>query len=212
LEGELCITVLSLFTTKYADKTGALVRSTNQSGMLPIHLAARNSSLDVIELLLALYPKSHCLKTEVPLPETPYSVSGENLLHLAVTNYHQDIDSAKVNLKVQDLFDNFPDLQKMTNNYGETPFEAFLFSKLDLEIMTIMCEAEETIATWKCQTNGQLPKHQLLARVLLLSSLSMSCKADCFRYLLNLYPAAVGITDDEGFGPVDLAVVKDLDV
>lgn len=56
LKGELCIAVLSLFLTKYNEKAGLRVR--DGLGQLPIHIAARHSTFDVVDFLLKAYPES----------------------------------------------------------------------------------------------------------------------------------------------------------
>lgn len=40
----------------------------------------------------------------------------------------------------------------------------------------------------------------------------VTVEADCFRYLLNIYPAAAGIKDDKDTSVYDMAVKNELDV
>jgi hypothetical protein len=84
---------------------------------------------------------------------------------------------------------------------------------LDLKEIMIMCEVDSTIVTEKCQGQGfnqMLPLHFLVQYRTLTSG--VTDKADCFRYLLNLYPAAAGIKDGTDRSPYDWALVKNADL
>jgi ankyrin repeat protein len=76
---------------------------------LPIHYAAKYSTLDVVELLLEAYPELQ-YKTD--------SRNGHNLLHYALGDpWH---GRAVVNAKVQHLCDHYPDILRNINNQGLT--------------------------------------------------------------------------------------------
>jgi hypothetical protein len=72
LKGEMCIAVLRLLTGKYNE--GAGLRAIDELGNLPIHIAVKESTLDVVVYLLDTYPELVNMITE----------DGNNLLHLAL--------------------------------------------------------------------------------------------------------------------------------
>jgi hypothetical protein len=183
--------------------------------MLPIHFAANNSSLNVVKLLLEL-----CLGSM-------YLTNGwdGNILHEVL--YENRQDRAPVNAKVQFLCDHCPDLLHMSNNSDHSPLNMILsvdfhhiaarnsffkFRKLDFESIKIMCKADKTIVTKQCLTGrykGWLPIHHLVSnRGIDFLTSNVSVEADCFRYLLHLYPASAGIKNDRGQSTYALAVTK----
>jgi hypothetical protein len=76
-----------------------------------------------------------------------------------------------------------------------------------------MCERDEAIVTKTCPNpdhdTGMLPLRLLVKHNPFTSNISV--EADCFRYLLNLYPAAASIKDGADDSPYDIAVEKNLD-
>jgi hypothetical protein len=216
LEGELGVSVLSLLSTKCDNEVATWLLPSDpniaSSVTLPIHYAANNSSLNVLKLLLELCPES-IYQTD--------PCGGGNLLHDVVCENRQD--RAPVNAKVQYLCDHYPNLLNMSDKNDHNPLNRILsFNfhhiaarklgiQLDLQTIKIMCETDKTIVTKQCLTGsynkGWLPIHHLVSNpgIDFLTS-NMSVEADCFRYLLHLYPASAGIKNDRGHSTYDLAV------
>jgi hypothetical protein len=206
LEGNLGVAILSLLLTEYSDGVGAGLRSRNGHGSLLLHHAVYYSTVDVVQLLLKAYPESQY--------ET--DSGNNNFLHCALCDPRQD--RGPVNSKVQYLCGHCPDLLKMSQNEGLTPLMYhLLIAELELDINTIMimCEADLTIVTEKCQyprLNQKLPLHLILGKDMFTFTSCVTVEADCFRYLLRLYPAAAGIKDGWDKSPYDKALARDMDV
>jgi hypothetical protein len=90
---------------------------------------------------------------------------------------------------------------------------------MNLKTIMIMCEVEKTIVKQIYHDNddadhhevsGNLPLHFLLKYSFFPSNISV--EADCFRYLLNLYPDAAGIKDDQDGSPYDWAILNHINV
>jgi hypothetical protein len=198
LKGESCISVLKLLFTKYNE--GAGLRVTDEKGRLPIHIAARESTLDVVEFLLKAYPESINELTN----------RGETLLHLIPEGYSDDMA-----VKFQFICDQCPSLLHI-KALLMNPLEVLIINqRLDLNLITIMCEADSTILSDECREeddddvdddvenlDGMLPLHLMLVNNDVSSSVSL--ESDIIRYFLRLYPAAVGIRDSRDRNAYDL--------
>jgi hypothetical protein len=197
LEGELGVAVLSLLFKRFNDEVGGWSMVKNNSGHLPIHLAAEYSTLNVVELLLELNPELFYEKTR----------DGLNLLHMVLND--DRLEKAPANAKVQYLCDHHPDLLQMVDNRGRIPIS--LLSHCDLKSIKIMCEKDNTIVKHVCHSQDidldrKLPLHYHLIYGISPFFSNVSNRADCFRYLLGLYPAAAGIKDGRNRSPYDYAV------
>jgi hypothetical protein len=90
---------------------------------------------------------------------------------------------------------------------------------LNFECVKILCDIDVTVVRDKCtfptvQPNrkcGQLPLHVLI-QCPRGSTAEVSDKGDCFRFLLQIYPAAAGIKDDHSNTLYDLAVARKMKV
>jgi hypothetical protein len=195
LKGEMCIAVLRLLLTKYNE--GAGLRVMDDDGGLPIHIAARNSTLDVFEYLLQAYP------------ESGHDGNGNNFLHIAVWG-SDSIDTAA---KVQYLCDRFPFFINIKNDDDMTPLQYCIENQINLSTITIMCQADETVLSEVCTNSdydGMLPLHLILHACHLESCVSV--RADVFRYVLSLHPAAVGVRDSQDRNTYDLAEEEDVNI
>jgi hypothetical protein len=100
----------------------------------------------------------------------------------------------------------------MNDISGHSPLHSYSISedsekKVDFDTLTILCETDETIVTQisgNSVCNGMLPLHLFLINNAF--SLHVSVEADCFRYLLHLYPAAAAIRDAKETSLYDWAV------
>ena len=174
------------------------VREVCSSGWLPLHSAARNTTVEVMEFLLGLYPESASMVT---------TSGSENLLHMAVFDTESTISVMEA--KVRFLCSRYPAMMLQRNGNGGTPLHvAINYHKIPM--VQILCEigGQELVRTpiahptkanfgW----NGWLPLHFLIKfQSLSLHDTLFSKEADCFRMLLRLYPEAAGIesgVDDE---------------
>jgi ankyrin repeat protein len=208
LDGKLGVAILSLLLTEYTNGVGAGLSLPDAYRRLPIHVAAQNSTLDVIKLLLKAYPESR-YKT---------NSHGSNLLHHVSQDPRKD--RALVNSKVQYLCDHYPDLLRKSSNRGLNPLMYYAGARdfeFDLKTIVIMCEVDSTIIAEKCQDpenprrfNKKLLLHFLVQGRTFTSGVTV--EADCFRYLLNLFPAAAGIKDGRGLSPHNIAIANNMNV
>jgi hypothetical protein len=209
LKGELCTSVLSLFLKEDSNAV-----KTFRNGDLPIHVAAFNSTSDVVTLLHNAYPESISLLDS----------NQRSLLHAAVTNQTLDVnrDIVDVIAMVRYLYGQFPPLIHLKDYRGETPLhnaicigEGFSF-----ECVKTLCDLDATVVRDKCTfqplrirgtlhigNSGRLPLHCLFERRDQI--LEISDRGDCFRLLLRLYPAAAGIEDVNSESPYDMAMSND---
>jgi hypothetical protein len=198
LRGELGVSVLSLFLTK--NSTG--VRAAGNDGGLPIHWAANYSCLGVVKFLHKAWPESISML---------YS-NDRSLLHGAVNDSTSDI--ADVIAKVQYICDQCPALLHQKHFRGNIPLHAILANQrfFNFESVKILCDVDATVVRDRCTPpgitdgySGQLPLHILIVHQFQSLISEVSDKADCFRLLLRLYPAAAGIRDDHSRRPYDMA-------
>jgi hypothetical protein len=177
--------VSSLILDKCGEEAGSALRVYSAEGKLPIHVASKWSSLDVVQFLLVLWPESLLKVTK----------DDRNLLHMAVSDWNKD--RVSVNFKVQYLCERYPNFLHMTSSTNTTPFIAFMFDNvLDLDTMKIMCKADETIVSEEYISDEADDEGDRMLPLGLLSShnsfsLEGSVSTSCFRFLLHLYPAAL---------------------
>jgi hypothetical protein len=196
LRGQLGIAVLTFFLTKNGDG----IRSLSTDGNLPIHYAASYSTVDMLIFLHKAYPES----ISILVPNDKF-----NLLHFAID---KEVD---IIAKLEYLCEQCPQLTHMKDNYGETPLHAFLYlchNKLDLKVVKVFCDADETVVRDKCTPSDidfdSIPLHLLISYRSLPSE--VSDEADCFRLFLRLYSSSAGIKNGHLKSPYDLAVTKNL--
>jgi hypothetical protein len=182
LRGELGIAVVTLFLTKNSEGLRSFF-----SRYIPIHLAALNSSLDVLKFLYKAYPQTISIS----------SIHGEcNLLHLVIEGDRdgERIDPAHKLAKVKCLCDQCPHFMHMKTDLGFTPLHCVLFlhcdKKLDLDTVKFLCDKDETVVRDKCTPSDiddlrfeSLSLHLLITHRSLVSELSD--EGDCFRLFLR---------------------------
>jgi hypothetical protein len=148
-----------------------------------------------------------CCFTPRKYPETflERNKFGSTVLHRAVDDSRQD--RAAANAKVNYFCDRYSEFLLMINSTGCNPLSSYLCNcgKLDLETISIMVKTEKTIVTEICRdpvhNKKRLPLHMLLTYNTFTSNVSVA--ADCFRYLLHLYPATAGIKDGTDLSPYE---------
>lgn len=200
LEGELCLSVLSLFLKK--DSSG--VRNL-KDGNLPIHWAADRSCLDVVRILHKAWPESISSLDD----------EGRSLLHGAIIDNICDISD--VIAKVQYLCDQCPALIHLKDFDGNTALHDALGNRgrFCFQRVKTLCDIDSTVVRAKFTPpsrdlrSGYLPLHTLICYKYWAIS-ELSDEGDCFRLLLRLYPAAAGIEDDHLDSAYDKAVSKNL--
>ena len=188
------------------------VREVDSLGWLPVHTAARYSTVEVMEFLLDLYPESASVIT---------TDGSDNLLHLAVND--KESTTCVMEAKVRFLCSRYPAMMLQRDCSGGTPLH-FAINLKSIPAVRILCEAggQEQVKTTVAHPtddnngyNGWLPLHYLIDRQAdsLRDSL-FSDEAGCFRMLLRMYPEAAGIEGGVGVAykktPYQLAVDKNL--
>ena len=187
------------------------VREVTLAGWLPIHSAASNKSVEVMDFLLSLYPESSSMVA---------TESSSNLLHLSVTNKNNTI--SVIEAKVRFLCTRYPALIVQREDDGFTPFHMAIWCK-NISVAQILCEVggQEQVklpvvdpTNEDYEFNGWLPLHHIIKwnSKSLCDSLLLK-EADFFRMLLRLYPEAAGISAGVGASkktPYQLAVRKAL--
>ena len=170
-------------------------------GRLPVHIAARSSTVEVMEFLLSLYPESASVVT------TDFST---NLLRLAAYDAWWD-NCPVIEAKVRFLCSRYPAMMLQRNGDGETTLQDAIRKHLFPEVQ-LLCEtggtvlasapsAHPTDANYKY--NGWLALHHLIARhSYCLREFCRSKAASFFRILLRFYPEAGGIE-----GGIDIDVL-----
>jgi hypothetical protein len=169
--------VLSLFLAKDSTRVKAI-----RERSFPIYVAAKYSCVDVVKFLHKAWPESISMLTG----------RDNSLLHLALTDGTSEI--VDVIAKVRYICDHqCPALLHQKNSHGYTPLHTILKNggRFDIECVKILCNLDATVVRDRC--SWQLPLHILIECQSLISE--VSDKADCFRLLLRLYPAAAGNED-----------------
>ena len=187
------------------------VREKDSDDWLPVHEAARYSTVDVMEFLLGLHPESALVVTNNLI----------NLLHLAIAD--TESTTSVMEAKVRFLCSRYPAMMLQMSGNGSTPLHAAICIK-NIPAVLILCEAggQELIRVPIAHPtdadyalNGWLPLfHALIAwNAESLRDSLLSQPADCFRLLLRSCPEAAGIEGGGGIvksTPYQLAVDKDL--
>ena len=187
----LCIDIMKRILAVHPDA----VKEVNAAGELPVHTAAKCSSLEVMEFLLGLYPESAAIDT------VRFS---ENLLHLAVSSR-----STATVAKVRYLCSRYPELIQQRNNNGKIPLHTTLgfFYSPNVSAAKLLCEAGgqelvkvptvSQIVTTNSQ-NGWLPLHFMIKSSVFGLPCPLSEEAGFFRLMLRWYPEAAGIEAGTG--------------
>ena len=205
---QLCIDFIQRILAIHKDA----VREVDKESWLPVHVAARHSTVEVMEFLLGLYPESASIFTTDRL---------SNLLHLAV--YDKVNTTSLIEAKVRFLCTRYPAMMLQSNSSGGTPLLNAIYFKY-IPVVQILCEAggqEQVRAPVAHPTkannkyNGWLPLHVLFYKQAeSLRGSHLSKEADYFRMLLRSYPDAAGIEGGIGAGykktPYQLAVDNNL--
>jgi hypothetical protein len=82
--------------------------------------------------------------------------------------------------------------------------------ELNMEVVNILCNTDESVVREKGSALQQLPLHLLIA--FKPPRKEVSDEGDCFRLFLQLYPTSAGVKDSHLKTPYDLAVSKGLSV
>ena len=189
-------------------------------GKLPIHYAASDCCVEVLEFLLGLYPESAMITSF-----ESWNGTGANLLHLALMSSDISSRSAKVGY----LCARYPEMIHQRNGLGNTPFHlALAYPQQDVLNAQLLCEiGGQELARMPVihltdsvyYNNGWLPLHSFVSNspfysLLDHSSSPLSETADFFRSMLRWYPEAAGIEAGNGKDkktPYQLAVDGKLD-
>ena len=187
------------------------VREVTLHGSLPVHTAARSSTVEVMEFLLGLYSESASVVT---------TDGSDNLLHLAV--FDTENTTSVMEAKVRFLCSRYPAMMLQRDKSGSASLHFLSFFK-NIPVMQILCEiggqeqmrlpiAHPTKANYSY--NGWLPLHLLIGKNAEALRDSLPSKAaDCFRLFLRMYPEAAGIEGGTGARnktPYQLAVDENL--
>ena len=185
---QLCIDIMQRIHAIHQDA----VREVDRDGWLPVHYAARDSTVEVMEFLLGLYPESASVVT---------SDGSHNLLHLAV--YDNVRTTSVMETKVRFLCSRYPAMiLQRSDNDGFTPLHYKIIYR-DFPAVQILCEAggQEQVrlpvghaTRANSPYNDWLPLHYLIHwNAESLRNSLFSKEADYFRMLLRWYPEAVGM-------------------
>ena len=184
---QLCISIMMRILSIHKDA----VQEVDSRGWLPIHTAARESTVEVMEFLLGLYPESASVVT----------TSGSlNLLHLAVLD--EESTTSVMEAKVRLLCSRYPAMLHQRNEEGDNPLHDAICRR-KLSAVQILCETggRELVRVPVVHPtddnndyNGWLPLHYLIYwNTESLRNSLLSKEADCFRMFLRWYPEAAGI-------------------
>ena len=196
----ICISVMQQILAIHKDA----VREVDEEGCHPVHYAARDSTVEMMEFLLGLYPESASVIT---------TDRSQNLLHLAVCDKGDTMSVMEAKLKF--LCSRYPAMMLQGNYEGDTPLHLAICRRKFLAVQ-ILCEIGgqglvRAPVAHPTDTNyvytGWLPLHFLIYwNAGSLRKSIFSKEADCFRMFLRWHPEAAGIE-----GGVDVAVVEDED-
>jgi hypothetical protein len=204
LPSKLCIDIMKLVLALHKDA----VQEADNNGNLPVHCAAGQCALEVVEFLLGLYPEeaSYVLTSD-----------GQNLLDLAAAD-----DASNATPKVQYLCSRYPAMTQQRDWYGMMPVHNTMHYGYKTALALYEAGGIEQFKTPTAhptnttyELNGYLPLHFFIrhhAGHLKTDSPATSEAADMFPWLLRLYPEAAGIEGGVGAyrkTPYQLAVDKD---
>jgi hypothetical protein len=162
---------------------------------LPFHIAASQSTLNVLKFLLEVDPES---------ADEVTTSTHHNLLHCAL---NISVDAATMIAKVQYLCEKYPHFLHMSSESGYTPLQNYIANplqnyitngrKMDLSVVKIICQADKTVLTEICtndlyayECDGMLPLH-LMLMYHMKGETGVTIASDIFRFILHRYPAAV---------------------
>ena len=186
----LCIDVIQRFLAIRPNVVKELY-----NGCLPVHVAAKKRSTEVMEFLLGLYPESAKIMTLNEHSPAPVDDSSNNLLHLAVSTRNH-------NTKVGYLCSRYHEMIHQRNGKGKTPLYLAFGIYPSISSAKILCEVggQELVKTPVIHPtnstyyyNGRLPHHFFVESRLLRVAAPVSEEADFFRSMLRWYPEAAGI-------------------
>ena len=182
LPPNLCIGIIKMVLFHHKDA----VQEAHDDGYLPVHRAATNSDVKVLEFLLGLYPDAVSVVV---------SSHAQNLLHLAIL-----MNTSSTVSKVRYLCSQCPAMMLQRDDQGRLPVHMFADSRR-YEVLHALYEAggvEQFRTPIAHPTddsyylNGNLPIHQfVMSQKIFLSPTSP--RADVFRWLMRLCPNAGGI-------------------
>ena len=212
ISSSLCIDVIQRFLAIRPNVVKEMY-----DGCLPVHVAAKSSSMEVMEFLLGLYPESAMIVTVNA--HFPYwgGGSSNNLLHVAVSTRNHST-------KVGYLCSRYPEMIHQRNGNGKTPLHLALGGDFpSVSTAKILCEVggQEVVKTPVVHPtastytfNGRLPLHFFVQSGLLRVAAPLSEEANFFRSMLRWYPEAAGIAAGGPaylMSPYQLAVENKLD-
>jgi hypothetical protein len=205
LPSKLYIDIMKLVLALHKDA----VQEADGEGRLPVHCAAGQCDVEVVEFLLGLYPEA---ANEV-------TSDGQNLLDWAALS-----NTSAALLKVQYLCSRYPAMIQRRDDGGMMPVHRTI--NYGNRIALVLCEAggieqfktpiaHPTDANYLL--NGYLPLHLFVGDPFnnrKFTSPATSEAADMLRWLLRLYPEAAGIEGGVGAGfkktPYQLAIIQRL--
>jgi hypothetical protein len=169
-------------------------------------VAARYSCLEVVKFLHKAWPGSISMVDD----------DGRSVLHAAVID--ENSDTPVIIAKMQYICDQCPALIHLKDSVGDTTLhDIFMYGvKSNFQLMKTLCDIDATVVRDRrnpsditdSESSGQLPSHRLINTRPQMSE--VSDEGDCFRLLLDLYPAAAGVKDGFSRSPYDVAVSTNL--
>ena len=183
------------------------VRQLSGLGEPLAYYAAQKSHLQCVSFLLDEYPEA----------STAVDSRGHNLLHVAMDNPSEEV--------VSYLCSRFPEMSIQYNYQGLTPLHYYLSYiriNLRLNVVSILCGCNPQVVklpTLPC-TTGTLYQRHLFPLYLFITKYLLqdyqftllSPRADIFRLLLRLYPAAANVKNEEGQTPYEMGVSRGIDI
>jgi ankyrin repeat protein len=139
-----------------------------------------------------------------------------SLLHYIVADVYNSV--AVKEAKLQYLCSQCPVLINLKDDEGMTPLHyALTVENFSIELVKTLCDADRTVVRERCSPSdlsephsGQLPLHLFTLLNCSSQTSEISVTGDCFRLLLNRYPAAAGIKDNHLNSPYDIATSRNL--
>jgi hypothetical protein len=202
IKGDLCLQVLSLFIAINEDAI-IYAEEDENVGYLPVQYAAAYNTIEVLEFVWNEFPVS------------PLCHHDNTLLHLAVNDTENEIDT--VEAKIKFLTTENPAMLKMYNDWGATPLLNYCDNNEDPKmriISALIAADDEIIMQGGCIASElnyhfNLPLHLVVrSSPLLLSPLSET--ADIMRYFIDLYPEAISVKNAHQKYSYDYAVEKEM--